>query len=140
MNKIVWDEAQHQARTLAVHWMEKEDSTIPVIRSWTSSLALHVISSGFFNQRLDWNDYGSEKALPPGHRLTFDNALFTMLKRLATVFMTPRALLGKLPGVMFKEAHESFTEVTKYFQELKAGATENIEDLAGKRNKTILGR
>ena len=78
--------------------------------------------------------------MPPGHQLTFDEALFTMLRRLATVFMTPRALLGKLPGKMFKEAHESFTEVTRYFQELRSGAAENIEELAGKRNKTILGR
>ena len=140
MNKIVWDEAQHQTETLATHWIEKHGSVIPVIRSWTSTLALHVISSGFFNKRLEWDDYGSAAAMPPGHQLTFDEALFTMLRRLATVFMTPRALLGKLPGKMFKEAHESFTEVTRYFQELRSGAAENIEELAGKRNKTILGR
>ena len=140
MNKIVWDEAQHQIETLATHWIVKEGSVIPVIRSWTSTLALHVISSGFFNRRLEWDDYGSASAMPPGHQLTFDKALFTMLKRLATIFMTPRALLGKLPGQMFKEASESFTEVTKYFQELRSGAAENIEELAGKRNKTILGR
>ena len=140
MNKIVWDEAQHQIETLATHWTEKEGSVIPVIRSWTSTLALHVISSGFFNKRLEWDDYESATAIPPGHQLTFDKALFTMLRRLATVFMTPRALLGKLPGKMFKEAHEGFTEVTKYFQELRSGAAENTEELARKRNKTILGR
>jgi hypothetical protein len=71
-----------------------------------------VISSGFFNKRLECDDYGSATAIPPGHRLTFDEALFTMLGRLATVFMTPRVLLGKLPGKMFKEAYEGFTEVT----------------------------
>lgn len=140
MNKIVWEEARHQTKTLATHWIAKEGSIIPVIRYWTSRLALHVISSGFFSKRLEWDDYGTGKALPPGHQLTFDEALFTMLGRLATVFMTPRALLGKLPGKMFKEAHEGFTEVTKYFQELRAGAAENIEELIGKRNKTILGR
>ena len=140
MNKTDWEEAQHQTETLAIHWIEKEGSVIPVIRSWTTRLALHVISSGFFNKRLEWGDYGTAKALPPGHQLTFDNALFTMLRRLATFFMTPRALLGKLPWRMFKEAHESFTEVTKYFQELRAGAAENIEELVGKGNKTILGR
>ena len=140
MNKTVWEEAQHQTETLATRWTEKEGSIIPVIRSWTSALALHVILSGFFNKRLEWDDYGTTKALPPGHRLTFDKALFTMLGRLATVFMTPRALLGKLPGKMFKEAHEGFTEVTKYFQDLRAGAVENLEELTGKRNKTILGR
>ena len=140
MNKIVWEEAQHQTETLATHWIAKEGSVIPIIRSWTSTLALHVISSGFFGKRLEWDDYGTSTALPPGHQLTFDKALFTMLGRLATVFMTPRVLLGKLPGKMFKEANEGFTEVTKYFQELRAGAAENIEELVGKRNKTILGR
>ena len=63
-----------------------------------------------------------------------------MLVRLATVFMTPQVLLGKLPGKMFKEANEGFTEVTEYFQELRAGAAKNGEELVGKRNKTILGR
>ncbi|MCJ1240311.1 hypothetical protein MMC14_008312 [Varicellaria rhodocarpa] len=139
MNKIVWEEAQHQTESLATHWITKEGSVIPVIRYWTSTLALHVISSGFFGQRLEWDDYGTSKALPPGHQLTFDKALSTMLRRLATVFMTPRALLGKLPGKMFKEAHEGFTEVTKYSQELRARIEENIEDLVGKRNKTVLG-
>ena len=63
-----------------------------------------------------------------------------MLERLATVFMTPRALLGKLPGKMFKEAHEAFTEVTKYFEELRAGAADDIQSIAAKKNKTILGK
>ena len=63
-----------------------------------------------------------------------------MLSRLATVFMTPGALLGKFPGQMFKEAHASFTEVTKYIQELRSGAAESMVDLAGKRNRTTLGR
>ena len=141
MNKIVWDEAQHQTMTLATHWLEQEGAIIPVIRSWTSTLALHVISSGFFNKRLEWGDYESESALSPGHELTLDKALSTMLSRLATVFMTPRALLGRLPGKMFNEAHQAFSEVTKYFQELRLGVMDgNMKDLASKRNKTILGR
>ena len=139
MNKIVWDEAQHQTSTLATHWATRENSIIPVIRYWTSTLALHVISSGFFGRRLEWDDYRTSKALPAGHQLTMEKALFTMLGRLATIFMTPRALLGKMPGKMFREAHEGFTEVTKYFQELRAGATQDIEELVQKRNKTILG-
>lgn len=139
MNKIVWDEARHQAEALATHLISKEDSIIPVVRDWTLRLALHVLSSGFFGKQLEWDDYGTSKALPSGHHLTFSEALFTMLKHLATVFMTPRALLSKLPGKMFKEAHEGFTEVTKYFQELRSGASENIRELVGKRNKTILG-
>ena len=138
MNKIIWEEAQQQTESLANHWIAK-GSIIPVIRFWTSTLALHVISSGFFGKRLGWDDADTGKTLPPGHQLTFDKALSTLLRRLATVFMTPRTLLGKVPGKMFREAHESFTEVTKYFQKLRAGAEENIQDLVSKRNKTILG-
>lgn len=140
MNKSVWKEAQHQTATLATHWIEKEGAVIPIVRSWTSTLALHVISSGFFNKRLEWGDYGTARAIPPGHTLTLDTALSTMLKRLATVFMTPRVLLGKIPGKMFKEAHEAFANVTKYFQELRSGAAQNIDQLARKKDKTILGR
>ncbi|MCJ1405148.1 hypothetical protein MMC11_008374 [Xylographa trunciseda] len=138
MNKIVWEEAQHQTETLVTHWIAKEGAVIPVVRYWTSRLALHVISSGFFGKRLEWDDYESSEVLSSGHHLTFDEALLTLLARLTTVFMTPRALLGKIPGKTFKEAHSGFTEVTKYFQELRAGAAENIDELAGKRDKTIL--
>ena len=72
--------------------------------------------------------------------MALDKALFTMLGRLATIFVTPRALLARLPGEMFREAYTSFTEVTKYFEEFRSGAAENMEFLASKRNKTILGR
>ena len=140
MTKIVWDEAQHQTETLATYWIEKKGSVITVIRSWTSTLALHVISSGFFNKGLKWDQHGSASAIPPGHQLALDRALFTMLRRLATIFVTPRALLARLPGKMFREAYESFTEVTKYFEEFRSGAADNMEVLANKRNKTILGR
>ena len=140
MNKIVWDEAQHQIKTLAIHWIDKESSVIPVIADWTSTLALHVVSSGFFNKRLEWEGHESTSNEAPGHRLTFDQALSTMLKRLAIIFMTPRVLLRQLPGAKFREASESFTEVTRYFQELRSGAMEHMEEIARKSNKTILGR
>ena len=117
MTKIVWDEAQHQTETLATYWIEKQGSVIPIIKSWTSTLALHVISSGFFNKRLEWDQYGTASEIPPGHQMALDKALFTMLRRLATIFVIPRALLARLPGEMFREAYQSFTEVTMYFEE-----------------------
>ena len=112
---------------------------IPVIRSWASKLALHVISRSFLKSKTHWNDYGSTVAIPFGHHLTFDNAPCTILSRLATVFVTSRILLGKLPGKMFKEAHEGFIEVTKHFHELRTSALQNMEALLKKRNKIILG-
>ena len=141
MNGIVWEEARHQMEMLAEFWIEQEKGVVGVVREWTSTLALHVISSGFFGRRLEWGDYRSEVGggVPEGHRLTLDKALSLMLGRLATVFMTPRVLLGRLPGRMFREASVGFEEVTRYFAELKRGASEDLEGLARKRNKTILG-
>ena len=74
-----------------------------------------------------------------GHKLSFEDALFTVLKRLATVFMTPRKLLGILPGKFFEEANDGFTEWTKYMQELRQGTVAHIDEVSMKKNKSILG-
>ena len=140
MNNVVWEETRHQTEALAAHWVDTMNSKIPVIRRWTLSLALHVISSSFFNKRIEWADHESTATLEPGHKMTLDKALFTLLARLSTVFMTPKAILGKLPGTMFEEAHAGFTEVTKYFQELRAGALNNIGEIANKKHKSLLGK
>ena len=139
INKIAWEEAQHQTEMLVNYWIEKENSTISVIRHWTSQLALHVLSSGVFNKRLEWSNRGTAKAVPTGHQWSFEKALPTMLEHLATIFVTPRALLGRLPGKKFQEANIGFTEMTKYLQELQVGATDNMKELANKRSKTLLG-
>ncbi|KAI9692683.1 MAG: hypothetical protein M1820_009477 [Bogoriella megaspora] len=138
MNARVWQESQRQTESLGAYWLEN-DTLIPDIRKWTSKLALHVISSGFFNKRLDWRDQGTAKEIPSGHEWTFDKALFTMLDRLAIIFMTPRIVLSRLPGQASHEAYTAYTEMTKYLEELQAGVTDDIQALANKRDKTILG-
>jgi cytochrome P450 len=140
MNARVWEEAQHQTESLAIHWLESDTDVLPDIRKWTSKLALHVISSGFFNRRLEWNNQGTAKEVPPGHEWTFDKALFTILDRLAVIFMTPRAMLGKFPGQASHEAYMAYTEMTNYLEELQASVTDDMQALASKRNKTILGK
>ncbi|KAI9692657.1 MAG: hypothetical protein M1820_009491 [Bogoriella megaspora] len=138
MNNRVWQEAQRQSETLVTYLLESKKAVVPDIRYWTSKLALHVISSGFFNKRLEWADQGTAHEVPSNHQLSLDKALFMMLDRLAIIFMTPRALLGKLPGRAFREAYLSYTEMTKYLEELQDGAVDDIEEVANKRDKTIL--
>ena len=139
MNRTVWEETQHQTETLAAHWIDKHGAVIPVVRHWTSRLALHIISSGFFDLRIEWDDDRSTKSLPPGHQIALDEALPTFIERLSIFFMVPKVLLGRLPVKKFKDTHLSFTETTKYFEEFRAGVLNNIEIAADKKNKTILG-
>jgi hypothetical protein len=77
--------------------------------------------------------------LPTGHQTALDTALPGLIEFLSVVFMVPRVLLGRLPGKKFKDAHLSFTEITKYLEEFWAGVLSNVEAVAAKKNKTILG-
>jgi hypothetical protein len=78
--------------------------------------------------------------LPAGRQSTLDTALPGLIECLSVVFMVPRVLLGRLPGKKFKDAHLRFTETTKYLEEFWAGVLNNVEAVAAKKNKTILGR
>jgi cytochrome P450 len=138
MNRTVWEETQHQTETLTAHWIQNYGAVVPVVRYWTSRLALHIISSGFFDMRIEWDD-GTTKSLPPGHQMTLDTALPRLIECLSVIFTVPRVLLGRLPGKKFKDAFLSFTETTKYLEEFRAGVLNNVEAVAAKKNETILG-
>lgn len=139
MNRTVWEETQHQTETLASHWIENHRAVVPVVRYWTSRLALHILSSGFFGMRIEWDDDGTTKPLPPGHQITLDTALPKLIECLSIFSMVPTALLGRLPGKKFKDTYQS-TETTKCLAEFRAGVLNNVEAVAAKTNKTILGK
>jgi cytochrome P450 len=135
---LAWKESLHQTGTLTDRWIE-EGSVIPVVKKWTSLLTLHVISGAFFHKSLEWKDYTQyTMPTPPGHQISYEEALFTVLKRLGYIFLTHRALLGKLPGKGFKEAALAFTQWTKYMQELREQTAARIEEVAAKKNKSVL--
>jgi cytochrome P450 len=140
MNRTVLEETQHQTETLAVHWIQNYGAVVPVVRYWTSRLALHIISSGFFDMGIEWDDDGTTKALPAGHQMALDTALPRLTECLPAVFMVPRVLLGRPPGKKFKDAYVSFTETTKYLEEFRAGVLNNVEAVAAKRTKLFLVR
>lgn len=110
------------------------------MKDWSSRLALHVISAVFFRKSLGWSDYthNSEPA-PPGHRISYEQALMTVLARLGVLYITPRALLGVLPMKRVREAHVAFTEWTKYMQEIRQDTVARLDEIAGQRSKIILG-
>lgn len=142
MNHTVWKETQHQTETLASHWIKDHGAIIQVVRSWTSRLALHIISSGFFGMRIEWNSDDTTTAAPlqPGHQIALDTALPKFIECLSVFFVVPTSLLGRLPFKKFKDTYVSFTEVTKYLEEFRLQVLNNIEAVRAKTNKTILGK
>ena len=103
-NAAVWKETTQQTSALVDRWLE-QGSIVPVMKHWTSRLALHVISAVFFRKSLDWDEYTRDfEPAPPGHQLSYEQALFTVLARLGILYVTPRALLGILPMKCFREA------------------------------------
>lgn len=135
----MWKETSQQTRSLIDHWSE-QGSIVSVMKHWTSRLALHVISAVFFRKSLNWNEHtGDSEPGLPGNQISFEQALFTVLARLGVLFVTPRALLGRLPMNRFREIHVAFTEWTKYMQELRGETIARLEEIATKGNKTILG-
>lgn len=134
----VWRETIHQTETLIARWSEG-DLIVPVIKQWTSRLALHVISSVFFDYRMDWREYSaSDAASVCGYHISFASALFTVLKHLGLIFMVPRALLSRLPFQACKETYIAFVDFTKYMQDLRAKALGKIDEVSAKPRKTIL--
>jgi cytochrome P450 len=139
MNHTVWKETQSQTQTLARHWVEDHQAVIPVVRYWTSRLALHIICNGFFGMKVEW--HGDNKTpSPAGHKIALDAALPKFIENLAIYVTVPTALLGRLAVKKFKDTYESFTEITTYLDEFRAQVLDNVEAVAAKKNKTILGK
>ena len=140
INTTVWEETQFQADTLVSVWL-RDGSVVKSVKEWTSRLALHVIVSGFFHKRLTWEEYDDKSTgIPPGHQLAFEEALFGVVTRLATIATTPRALLGKIPFRFFREPYVAFTEWTKYMEELRDNALTGLEETKTKKRRSILGQ
>ena len=138
-NANVWKETTQQTKSLVEHLL-KQGSIVPVVKHWTSNLALHVISAVFFRKSLGWDEYTRDSTpAPAGHQISFEQALFTVLARLGVLYVTPRVLLGILPMKRFREAHTAFTEWTKYMQELSDETIARAEEIADKKDKSILG-
>ncbi|KAL6720900.1 hypothetical protein ACLMJK_002825 [Lecanora helva] len=137
-NIVVWKNTILQTSSLINHWLGL-GGKIPVMKHWTSRLALHVISDVFFRRQLSWRDSSNDsEPPPPGHQMSFEKALFTVLARLGTLYVTPRALLGKIPLKNIREAHIAFIEWTQYMEELRAETIERLDEISKIKHPSIL--
>lgn len=102
-NHLVWLESLHQGKSMLTSWIgDKGENTqsIEDVAAATMRLSLHVISRSGFGVRLQWpheemSEKGEAGTIPPGHTMTYKDALSTLLENIISVMLLPRWFLCK---------------------------------------------
>ena len=117
-NQMVWEETLHLACSMLKNWVgDRGEGTVSDPAENLMKLTLHVISQAGFGVRLQWTDdteesrkvspelpqRGSkavlpteckEDVLPSGYRLTYKEALESLLAKLLWIMLMPHFLLS----------------------------------------------
>ncbi|KAJ3951956.1 hypothetical protein N0V92_011614 [Colletotrichum tropicale] len=138
---LVFAESIKQAQSMTQKWLGadgKGTKTIETLDHDTMRLALNIISYVGFGMRLLWpgqvlpagtdpklTKYSSLEA-PPGHTMSFVDAIAEMLEHILVLLLVPRWLLKRLPFKYTKLAMDSHDNYVQYIDELMQ---DKIEDL-----------
>lgn len=101
-NLLVWRESLHQAQSMLQGWMGKAgngSALVEHIAEDTMRLSLHVISCAGFGVRLSWPHEPEQDKPGEGHKLSYKDALGTLLDNLLWVMLVPRYILGESFGI-----------------------------------------
>lgn len=91
-HRLVWDVSLVQAGLMLEIW-GKEEGYVPSIDVFSNRFALHVLSAVFFDKTMVWSGEDNDNP-PPGHALTYTDAISTAFKSNETLFMTPPLILS----------------------------------------------
>ncbi|TDZ39858.1 Cytochrome P450 3A1 [Colletotrichum spinosum] len=138
---LVFAESIKQAQSMTQKWLGPGGNgrqTIETLDHDTMRLALNIISYVGFGMRLLWpgqslpdgtdpklTKYSSLEA-PPGHTMSFTDAIAEMLEHILVLLLVPRWLLKRLPFKYTKLAIESHDNYVQYIDEMMQ---DKIEDL-----------
>lgn len=120
-NHLVWAESLHQAQSMVKSWVGPDglgNRTIAKVADDTMRLSLHVISRAGFGVRLLWpgieDTVGKEEIkangpaagqattdIPKGHRMSYTDALGSLLHNILWLFLLPRWLLSAFHDLLF---------------------------------------
>ena len=94
-HNMVWKESLQKAERVATQWSKGNALVSDIKGEVMSKLNLRVIAKIFYDRELEYdqNDVMKDVA-PPGHSLTFSEAIYAVLSNLATLFGLPKWLLG----------------------------------------------
>ncbi|KAH8815558.1 cytochrome P450 monooxygenase-like protein [Xylogone sp. PMI_703] len=134
-NALVWKESLKQAVGLLDLWANEQGNStdrmnVKDTAEATKLLALHVISGVGFGVKQIWDgedekQLGKDKVqgfntsdLKSNHRMTFKNALHTLLQNILLTVIFPNWVLEKSPFKSHKAISQAYSECGDYFKEL----------------------
>ncbi|KAH9941606.1 cytochrome P450 [Epithele typhae] len=114
-NRLVWDETVHIVDQLfATVWGDKETIDVANITDLTVPITLMVISVAGFGRRISWKE---DTAAPPGHKMTFKEALNIVSRNLFIELLVPK-WLQRWGTPYLRSFHTAKQELEAYMQDL----------------------
>jgi len=114
-NRLVWEETLHVVDDLIENIWGNTDATVGHGVDVTLPLALLVIGSAGFGQRVSWEDNATAK--PGNHQLTFRDALSTAASNLILAFLLPD-WVKRFPHPKLAKIRLATTELKDYMREM----------------------
>lgn len=113
-NKLVWNETSRIVNGLfETVWDGRDVVTVDHCLDITLPIALFVIGSAGFGKTLDWKE---ETVLPPGHKISFKEALHTVTTRIFLRLICPNWILNMTEKG--RETRQGFEELGVYMSEM----------------------
>ncbi|KAG6886169.1 hypothetical protein C0993_000687 [Termitomyces sp. T159_Od127] len=113
-NKMVWEETVKIVDSLFKDvWGDKETITTNHCVEITLPIALFVIGVAGFGRTISWKD---DDVIPPGHRLTFKDALHIVSSDVFIKLLVPEPALGLTKR--FRGIRLAFDELERYMTEM----------------------
>ncbi|EIN08440.1 cytochrome P450 [Punctularia strigosozonata HHB-11173 SS5] len=113
-NKLVWDETVRIMLDLFDNvWQDRNVIAVDHCVDITLPIALFVIGVAGFGRRVSWKD---DQVVPPGHRMTFKDALHVVSMNIFTRLIVPNWAMGFTKKT--RELGQAFDELELYMDDM----------------------
>ncbi|KAH9962276.1 cytochrome P450 [Lactifluus volemus] len=113
-NKLVWDETVNIMLDLFSNvWGDKSEVIVDHFLDITLPTALFVIGIAGFGRQVSWT---SDLVIPPGHQMTFKDAIHILSSNLIMKILLPDWAQGATAHT--RKVHLAFTELKQYMLEM----------------------
>ncbi|KAH8816959.1 cytochrome P450 [Xylogone sp. PMI_703] len=136
-NHLVWNETLEITQNVVNSWVSSGSGleTITTVASDAMRLSLEVIGRAGLGQTIEWPKAGQIEEtkklenLPPGHELSFTEALQYVLRNIFLVMISaglPPQILENSPWKVVRKSYQAYLEWGKYLDEMVASKKEAI--------------
>ncbi|KAL8917291.1 MAG: hypothetical protein Q9172_005917 [Xanthocarpia lactea] len=136
-HRSAWTESLKRSLSLLQRW-ESMNAPIERLDTHVARLTLQVISFVCFDRSVDLPSATAlETNLSKSHKMTYSEAISSMVENISTLFIVPPPVLRFSPFSAHKEAIASYTVWQKYMEEMRDQTSASFR-LNGSRNDLSL--